>query len=354
MNFELCDSRGFDVDAIAERLHLLGLDGPESRQYGYALQDLVVRPNVDAIIDGFYASLVENETFSSIVSKHSSAERLKDAQQRYLLRLGVDFDQHQYFEERLRVGSIHHKIGVPQSVYQCSFQWLQCLLIQYIPPQLRSDHAAFENMLQFILKITTLDTSLAVESYCADRVFGIEESLKSVRGEKEWLHYLSVTDQLTGFHNHSYCRRFLIEALDRARAENSPLCVIMADVDHFKNINDTYGHLVGDEVLRIIAARMVSGARAGDEIGRYGGEEFLFILQDTEIDEGRDVAERVRARVNNDAVHSRDVEIWVSLSLGIAQAREKDDADSLIERADQALYAAKLAGRNRVCTKKRA
>jgi diguanylate cyclase (GGDEF)-like protein len=346
MNFELCESRRFDVTAIAERLALVGLGEPESREHGYALHELVVRPNTDSIIDSLYASLVENETFNSIVSKHSNSERLKGAQNRYLLRLGVDIDQRQYFEERLRIGAIHQRMGVPQSIYQCSFHRLQCLLIQHIPLRVRRDHSAFEEMLQFILKITALDTSLAVESYCAASVFGIEESLKSARGERERLHHLAVTDQLTGLHNRSYCRHFLAEALDCARAEKSPLCVIMADVDHFKKVNDTYGHLVGDEVLRVAAARMVSGARAGDEICRYGGEEFLFLLQNTDIEEGKDVAERVRARINNDAAHARGAEIWVSLSLGIAQAREYDEVDTLIDRADEALYAAKLAGRN--------
>lgn len=346
MIFALCERSGFDADGIAERLNLVGLGEPESREHGYALQDMVIRPNADSIVDSFYASLAENGTFNSIVSKYSDSERLKGIQQRYFLKLGVDCDQSQYFEERLRVGSIHQRIGVPQSIYQCSFQRLQGLLLQHMPPRVRRDHDAFETMLQFILKITALDASLAVESYCAARMSGFEESLKSVRSEKERLHHLAITDWLTNLHNHSYCRHLLAEALDRAGAEKLPLCVIMADVDHFKKINDTYGHLVGDEVLRIAAARMVSGARAGDEIGRYGGEEFLFVLKNTALEEGMDVAERVRERINSDATHSRDAEIWVSLSLGIAQARECDDVDTLIERADEALYAAKLAGRN--------
>lgn len=354
MTFELCDSRGFDTDAIAERLSLVGLGEPETRAYGYVLQDMVVRPNVDSIVDSFYASLVENETFNSIVTKHSGSERLKGAQKRYLLRLGVNFDERQYFEERLRIGSIHQRIGVPQSIYQCSFQWLQCLLIQHVPIVVRRHHSAFEEMLQFILKITALDMSLADESYGAARMIGIEKTLKSVRGERERLHHLAVTDWLTDLHNHSYSKHVLAEALDRAAAEKSPLCVIMADVDHFKKVNDTHGHLVGDEVLRIAAARIVSGARAGDEIGRYGGEEFLLVLENTDIEEGRDVAERVRMRVNSDAVHSRDTDIWLSVSLGIAQARECDDVDTLIERADEALYAAKLAGRNCVRLEKAA
>jgi diguanylate cyclase (GGDEF)-like protein len=111
---------------------------------------------------------------------------------------------------------------------------------------------------------------------------------------------------------------------------------------------------VGDEVLKITAARMVSGARAGDEIGRYGGEEFLFVLRNNDIDEGKDVSERVLVRINADAVHGGDADMWVSLSLGIAQARECDDVDTLIHRADEALYAAKRAGRNCVRIEERA
>ena len=344
--YELCESRDFDADAIARRLELLALASPESRAPGIALQNLVVRPNAALIVDSFYDSLVGIEEFNNIVNTHSDAEKLKDTQQRYLLSLGVEIDQPRYFEERLRIGCVHQRIGVPQSLYQCSFQTLQCLLIRHIPPQIRSDQFAFEEMIQFILKITALDMSLAVESYCDARMIGLETSLKSERGERERLHHLAVTDWLTELHNHSYTRHFLAEALNRAKHEKSPLCVIMADLDHFKKINDVHGHLVGDQVLRIAAARMISSARAGDEIGRYGGEEFLFILQNTDIAEGEDVAERVRMHINSDAIHGRDAEVMVSLSLGIAQARENDDVNALIDRADAALYAAKLAGRD--------
>ncbi len=346
MAFELCESRGFDNAAIAQRLSLVGLARPEIRAQGEALQNLVIAPNVDPILDSFYDSLFKIDDFRKIVSQHSDAVRLKNAQKRYLTSLGVGFDQHQYFEDRLRIGSVHQKIGLPQSLYQCSFQLLQCLLIKHIPQQLRCDLSVFEDMVQFILKITLLDMSLAVECYCATRVFDLEKSLKNVRGEKERLHHLAVTDWLTGLHNHSYSRHFLGAALNRARTEKSPLCVIMADLDNFKGINDAHGHLDGDQILRIAAARMISGARAGDEICRYGGEEFLFILRNTDITDGKYVAERVRTHINGNAFHGRNAEIKVSLSLGIAQAREDDNVDTLIERADAALYAAKLAGRD--------
>ncbi|MDH3428986.1 MAG: diguanylate cyclase [Gammaproteobacteria bacterium] len=346
MNFDLCDSCGFDADTISRRLGLVGLDGPDLRAQAEALQTLVVRPNVGPIVDSFYSSLAAIDGFDKVVSENSNAEKLRGTQKRYLLSLGVDCDQRQYFEERLRIGAAHHRIGIPQSLYQCSFQALQRLLIGYIPAHMRSDESAFKEMIEFILKITALDLSLAVESYCEARVCGLQESLRSERDERARLHHLAITDWLTDLHNHSHSRFVLERALALSREEQSPLCVLMADLDHFKEINDTYGHLVGDKVLRIAAARMISGARASDEIGRYGGEEFLFILQNTDITEGREVAERVRARINSDAVHASDVDIRVSLSVGIAQARDSDVVDTLIDRADAALYAAKLSGRD--------
>jgi len=346
VNFELCDKRGFDADEIGRRLGLLGLDTPEAAVHGAELQDTIIKPNVDAIVDSFSNSLSKLQEFDNIVGDRSNITRLKETQRRYLLSLAVDFDKRQYFEERLQIGSVHQRIGVPQSLYQCSMQALQFLLIQHIAQQVRRDHFAFEEMIQFILKITALDMSLAVESYCASRVLDLEESLDIADGEKESLHHMAVTDWLTNLHNHSYSRYFLGEALDRAKTKNVALCVIMADLDHFKDINDTFGHLAGDQVLQIAAARMLSGARSGDEICRYGGEEFLFILQNTDIEEGKEVAERVRERVGRNAIHARNKEITISLSLGVAQAREDDNVDTLIERADAALYAAKLAGRD--------
>jgi len=346
VNFELSEKRGFDAEGIARRLSLVGLAGSEPLANGMAFQNSVVRPNVDAIVDSFAESISKLDDFDTIVGDAANVSRLKETQRRYLLSLAVDFDQRQYFEERLRIGAVHQNLDVRQSLYQCSMQVLQYLLIQHIPTEIRCDPSAFEEMIQFILKITALDMSLAVESYCASRVMDLEASLDIAHGERESMHHLAVTDWLTNLHNHSYSRYFLGEALERARVEKSALCVVMADLDHFKKVNDVHGHLAGDRVLQIAAARMLSGARDGDEICRYGGEEFLFILQNTAIEEGKEMAERVRTRIGSDAVHGKDGEINIRLSLGVAQAREDDTVDTLIDRADEALYAAKLAGRD--------
>jgi len=346
MEYPLCEQCGFDANEIAERLNLVELNRTGMDALGRQLQDDVIRPNVDAIVDRFYGSLNRIDEFNHIVEDYSSKERIRESQRHYLLGLGIDFDQSQYFEERLRVGAVHQRVGVPQGLYQCTFQGLQNLLIEYIPAEIRNDGPAFQAILRFILKITALDMGLAVESYCSARVSGLEESLATERGEMDRLREIAETDWLTGLRNHSYSRRCLVAALERAKSEAAPLCVIMADLDHFKNINDTHGHLVGDEVLRIAASRMIAGARGDDEICRYGGEEFLFILQNTDIAGGAEVAERVRLRINDDEMHVSKKNLLVSISLGVALAREEDTVDTLIERADAALYTAKFAGRN--------
>jgi len=337
---------GHDANAIAERLKLLDLESADEAVSSRILQESVVAPNVEAIVSKFCEMLTQEEAFNTVVARHSNTERLQSTMRRYMLSLGVDFSEPVYFEERRRVGRVHQAIGVSQILYQCAFRRLQDLLIEHIPASIRSDAAAYDRLLKFVLKIAALDMSLAVESYCDARVSGLKESLETERDETERLRKLATTDRLTDLHNHSYSRGCLSAALDRAKREASPLCVIMADLDHFKQINDTYGHLIGDEVLRIAAARMVSGARSVDHCARYGGEEFLFILQDTDLEEGAEVAERVRARISSDSVHCGETSLNVTMSLGLAQARDSDAVDDLIERADNALYAAKAAGRD--------
>jgi len=346
MDVSLCDRCGFDANAIAERLALVGLNRPGMDGQGRALQDHVIRPNTDDIVDRLYNSFARIEEFSRVVDEHSSAERIRERQKRYLHGLGIDFEGRRYFEERLRIGSVHQCVGVSQSLYQCTFQVLQNLLIEHIPQEIRDDEAAFAEMLQFILKITALDMSLAVESYCTARVSRLKKTIESERGETSRLRKIAVTDSLTNLHNHSYSRHCLAAALQEANSDESPLCVVMADLDHFKDINDAYGHLVGDDVLRMTAGRLTAGARGDDAVCRYGGEEFLFILQNADLAGGMEVAERVRARISDDVMHSGDMTLTVSISLGVAQARESDTVNSLIERADAALYAAKRAGRN--------
>ncbi len=161
---------------------------------------------------------------------------------------------------------------------------------------------------------------------------------------------LAVIDPLTGLHNRRYLDAHLASAIARATATGKPVCVLIFDIDHFKDINDVYGHDAGDDVLTDFAERLRQGVRGIDLVARYGGEEFMLVMPETDAEFARSVAERLRSDVERKSFATRTgVAIQVTVSIGVAEWRGvSDTAESLTKRADQALYAAKRAGRNRV------
>ncbi|HYD98036.1 MAG TPA: PleD family two-component system response regulator [Alphaproteobacteria bacterium] len=163
---------------------------------------------------------------------------------------------------------------------------------------------------------------------------------------------LALTDSLTGLHNRRYALAHLDHLVQQMAVTGKPLSLLMFDIDHFKQVNDTWGHPVGDEVLRELAKRVSGNLRSFDLVARLGGEEFVVIMPDTPLDAAVMVAERLRNRVAGTLVKvSAPVgEIQVTISIGAACATATCTADDLLRRADAALYAAKNAGRNRVCS----
>jgi diguanylate cyclase (GGDEF)-like protein len=160
------------------------------------------------------------------------------------------------------------------------------------------------------------------------------------------LRYQASHDNLTGLWNRAMVREHLGAEINRARSAGEPVAVVLADLDRFKMVNDTYGHQAGDVILREATARMRMALRASDSIGRYGGEEFLLVLPNTEPHIALTVAERARAAVCT-PVQVNGVSIAMSASLGVASTRTATDcADGLIQAADAALYRAKADGRN--------
>ena len=157
-------------------------------------------------------------------------------------------------------------------------------------------------------------------------------------------------DALTGLWNHGEILHILSKEVSRSEREESSLAVIMADIDFFKRINDSYGHLVGDVVLRLTAARMHSLMRSYDYIGRYGGEEFLMILPDCSTDAAIDFAERLREKICGEHIDTSEGLVPVTISLGVAATTpgNRRDIESLLKIADKSLYLAKEKGRNRV------
>ncbi|ALJ33963.1 diguanylate cyclase [Azospirillum brasilense] len=180
-------------------------------------------------------------------------------------------------------------------------------------------------------------------------IYVLINDVTALKESEERLRRLSITDSLTGVSN----RRHFVEAaeqeLARARRHGRPVTLLMLDLDHFKSINDTHGHAVGDEALRTFTAACRALLRENDLLGRTGGEEFAILLPETDIAGARMVAERIRRRTAELAVPAGDETVRFTVSIGVACcAAGTRDVDAMLSSADEALYRAKAAGRNRV------
>jgi len=180
-----------------------------------------------------------------------------------------------------------------------------------------------------------------------------KHNLDQLRSSFEASLEMAVTDQLTGLYNRRYLASHLSAMFDRAYWTGRALSVLILDIDHFKGINDRFGHDVGDKVIQVFADRIGSAIRGIDLACRYGGEEFLIAMPDTDINFARIVAERLRQDIASEKIplnNGRDI-VDVTVSIGIASSEdgpEDDTAQKLIKRADEALYKAKESGRNQV------
>ncbi len=188
----------------------------------------------------------------------------------------------------------------------------------------------------------------------------LETRLKETRGEIETLRETleavrveALTDSLTGIANRKHFEEMLAKSIDHAVVQRTPLALVVLDIDHFKRFNDTYGHLTGDQVLRLVSMTMRENVKAKATVARFGGEEFGVVLPDTTLETAYATAEQIRQSVMARELVKRSTGESlgkVTVSVGVAAFRKGDTGVSLLERADQCMYAAKRMGRNRTLT----
>jgi diguanylate cyclase len=175
-----------------------------------------------------------------------------------------------------------------------------------------------------------------------DEINELQENLEAMRAE-------SLTDPLTGLANRKYFDQMLERAMNQAAASGEALSLILADIDHFKSFNDTYGHLTGDQVLRLVAAAVKQNIKGQDMAARFGGEELAIVLPTTALRQAVTVADHIRRAVMTKELMKRSTGEHlgrVTISMGVAHLHPGEPPQSLIERADSCLYAAKRNGRN--------
>lgn len=184
-----------------------------------------------------------------------------------------------------------------------------------------------------------------------DKIVNLGDSYQSqLREFNLRLELMAHTDPLTGINNRGYFMELLHAEMERDRRYGHTFSVLMFDLDHFKTVNDTWGHAAGDEALRTMARVLQSsGLRKSDFFGRIGGEEFAVALPETALEGALEVAERIRATVGHSVIIYGKNEIFITTSIGVSQYRHDDTLETLLQRADHAMYEAKQTGRNRVC-----
>jgi diguanylate cyclase (GGDEF)-like protein len=226
----------------------------------------------------------------------------------------------------------------------------------YLPGALKALQASLRHLSWQTQAIAAGDFSQKVE-FMGDfsisfnsMVAQLEESVRKLRNSEHALWLAAHRDQLTGMKNRTWFFELFEETL-RARGQGSgDVAAIMFDVDHFKLVNDTYGHAAGDEALRTVARVVESlGLRDSGYSGRLGGEEFAIVMPATEKSAAFDMAERMRRGIEDSAIVHAGREFSITVSLGVALSHAGESAESLLGRADAAMYLAKESGRNRIC-----
>ncbi|MGI6664033.1 MAG: GGDEF domain-containing protein [Christensenellaceae bacterium] len=233
--------------------------------------------------------------------------------------------------------------------------YLACVFIQFKFPSVAIPHGGEQaKVVDLVVALSLSGAGLAIMTVYITRAFEIEqERIRTLMEELEKsnnsLEELTNRDALTGIYNRRFLTQFMERELETCEQTGNSICVMMLDLDHFKRINDTYGHGFGDEVLIKFTQTVKESLRSYDVLARFGGEEFVVVLHDISLTAAKEIAGRVLRSVSNMEFRNNE---RITVSIGLVQSRRGEDIDSLIGRTDTCLYQAKNQGRNRVVSEK--
>ena len=303
------------------------------------------------------------EGFSGESTTNNNRENVSDhSADSSLAKLELTLDSHQHWAETLVAGILADETPgdenlVPGAHMLCDFgKWYYSqahstvLTEQPLFESLEARHRALHDAARSLL--TAPAGKKKAEAYRQFAAASSDMTLHLRSLIQALLTNELTTDALTGIPNRRQMDEQLEEAIHHATGElGMPACLALADLDHFKRINDTHGHAVGDEVLKAFSQLLITSMRDTDRIYRYGGEEFLIFMQNVDIEQAETLLNRLRQKIAGYPLHAEGMNdpLHITVSFGIAQVMGTEPLRNLTRRADEALYQAKNAGRNRVC-----
>lgn len=332
-----------DVE-ILHRMKLLNLNKEElNLLYSHKI---IIEDNIDVIVDEFYEKQTEIDEISLLIGDADTLRRLRSAQRKYVMDLFSGNYDSEYVNNRLRIGMVHKRIGVEPKLYLSAVRTLKDVVIKTLKRTITKSEL-LEQTLDALDKLLYFDTTLVFDTYIDCLVGEIEnaknrtevyaKSLEEKVAERtQQLKEQAQLDPLTNLYNQRAMQELLRRDLSTSKRRQVKLSLVYFDVDKFKDINDTHGHLKGDEVLKNIGQAMLNNVRETDVPCRYGGDEFCIILPDCGVDEAKVICEKIIKEFG-------DRYPDYSLSIGIAETGldEYIDGDNLIKMADDKMYLAK-------------
>jgi diguanylate cyclase len=309
--------------------------------------DLALNPIVYAV---FYQYV--NKSNPNITKELDSLIAKKTISQEHVERL---YQTHIYGEDLRRAESINQNVGNIISATQGALDKAEGNTKDYsdklnIACRQLNDSEGTSQLVDLVMRLQQETLAMQTASaHLSDELSMANQKIESMQLEFNKVRHESVTDPLTGLHN----RRFFDKHMEQTCATESPpedpTSLVLVDIDFFKHINDTYGHQMGDSVLKKVAGWLTESVRGKDVIARIGGEEFALVLPETNLQGASSVAENLRTSFAKRTLKYGDITIGkITISLGAAELKKGESADGFFSRADHALYQAKRKGRNRV------
>lgn len=332
-----------DVE-ISNRMQLLNLTKEELNLL--SSHKILIEDNIDIIVDEFYKKQTEIDEISLLIGDADTLRRLRSAQRKYVMDLFSGNYDVEYVNNRLRIGMVHKRIGVEPKLYLSAVRTLKEVITKSLK-RIITKSDVLEQTLDALDKLLYFDTTLVFDTYIDCLVGEIEnaknktevyaKSLEEKVAERtQQLEEQAQKDPLTNLYNQRAMQEFLRRDLSIAKRRQVKLTLVYFDVDKFKDINDTFGHLKGDEVLKSIGLAVLNNVRDTDIPCRYGGDEFCIILPECDSDEAKIICEKIIKEFGD---RSPDF----SFSIGIAETGSDEyiDGDMLIKKADENMYLAK-------------